>query len=62
MASVVGLPTVSVCTGWDGMLDPADLRDVIRTYRHRSLVDVATIGPTSCVRCPLRFRRRPVPR
>jgi histidine decarboxylase len=46
MAAVVGLPTVAVRTGWDGMLDLADLRDVIRIYRHRPLIVVATIGTT----------------
>jgi histidine decarboxylase len=46
MATLLGLPTIAVRAHWDGMLDLADLRDVIRAHRHRPLIVVATIGTT----------------
>lgn len=42
----LGLPTVAVRTGHDGMLDLYDLRDVVRAQRHRPIIVVASIGTT----------------
>jgi histidine decarboxylase len=46
IARHLGLPAIPIRAGRKGELDLADLRDTIRTHRHRPLVIVATIGTT----------------